>query len=861
MKEMLNTIEAWFASRPKWQQDTVSRIINKGNIDETDLNELTRLCKQEAGIQDTANPAIKAQSIPAGAFNIIPVSTDLHLEEISGLQGINALSPRNPLVFGKAQLSIVYGQNGSGKSGYVRTLKHACGAKSPGALYGNVYQSSTAAKSCKFKINDGKDHEIPWDPATGVCDDLKQVEIYDTDCGNIYLTRENTVTYEPPLLILFSILIHAMTQIGLIIKAETDRLVSSLPVMPPQFTNTEAAGWFRSLSHKTTQDDINKFCSWDVATEKQLTDVKKRLGEADPARKARQLRVRKGCIINLHDRLVALRDKVSDPNFVEYIRVKEDAATKRKAADEDAKKVFENAPLKGVGSESWRLLWEQARIFSETEAYKEITFPNGSDDSRCVLCQQLLQPNAKDRFSRFENFVKGKLQKLADTAEATFKDLKTDLETMISSKELGLLMDAANITDEAEKVKITKYYDRVVERCDIFIKAKKADELPKQPQEEILANLTSHSDRLERQAKKFDDDACAQNREALKKKADDFEARKWLSGQKAEVEKEVRRKKKVRLLDRARSSANTGPVSTKKSDLANILITPEFIRRFKDELKFLGATRIQVELVKTRTDRGRVLHKLQLHNCLEDICPTKILSEGEFRIVSLAAFLADVTGREQKTPFIFDDPISSLDQDFEERTVARLIELCEIRQVIVFTHRLSLFILLQEVAKKKDIEANVCCLRIEGKRIGEPGITLVNERKPKNALNFILNNRLPQAKKALEEGGWADYEPLGGNLCRDIRILLERLIENDLVSDVVQRFRREIITKNKIVNLSKINSQDCKFLDDYMTKYSVYAHSHSPETPVQVLDPDELEKDVSKILEWLDEFKNRKVAA
>ena len=61
-----------------------------------------------------------------------------------------------------------------------------------------------------------------------------------------------------------------------------------------------------------------------------------------------------------------------------------DAATKRKAADEDAKKVSENAPHDGVGSENWRLLWEQARIYSEAMAYPEIPFPNISEEARFV---------------------------------------------------------------------------------------------------------------------------------------------------------------------------------------------------------------------------------------------------------------------------------------------------------------------------------------------------------------------------------------------------------------------------------------------------------------------------------------------
>ena len=71
-----------------------------------------------------------------------------------------------------------------------------------------------------------------------------------------------------------------------------------------------------------------------------------------------------------------------------------------------------------------------------------------------------------------------------------------------------------------------------------------------------------------------------------------------------------------------------------------------------------------------------------------------VLSDGERRIVSLAAFLADVAEKPYAAPFLFDDPISSLDHDFEWYVANRLAELAKSRQVLVFTHRLSLIPLI-----------------------------------------------------------------------------------------------------------------------------------------------------------------------
>jgi hypothetical protein len=246
-----------------------------------------------------------------------------------------------------------------------------------------------------------------------------------------------------------------------------------------------------------------------------------------------------------------------------------------------------------------------------------------------------------------------------------------------------------------------------------------------------------------------------------------------------------------------------------------------------------------------------------LNGCTRDICTTDVLSDGEFRIVSLAAFLADVEGHSHVTPFVFDDPITSVDQDFEEATAKRLIDLCRSRQVIVFTHRLSLLASLEGAAEKAGIEPHVICLRQESWGIGEPGDTPIFAKKPAKALNFILHERLAKARKVLQEDGKAEYDNTAKGICSDVRILIERIIENDLLADVVKRFRRSVQTQGKIHRLANINSEDCKLLDDYLTLYSKYEHSQPDEAPVSMPEPDEIEKDLKDILSWLDDFKKR----
>ncbi len=59
----------------------------------------------------------------------------------------------------------------------------------------------------------------------------------------------------------------------------------------------------------------------------------------------------------------------------------------------------------------------------------------------------------------------------------------------------------------------------------------------------------------------------------------------------------------------------------------------------------------------------------------------------------------------------------------------------------------------------------------------------------------------------------------------DMRILVERMVEDTLLNKVVCRFRRAVHTQKKIASLAKIKPEDCQLIDEFMTKYSRYEHS------------------------------------
>jgi len=841
-------LQKWFESRPKWLQDCVRRLIEKSLLSQKDYIDLLAICKDEA-----IGKNVNFFGIPEGSLALQESTKLIRLESIANISGINALCSDKPLDFGKEPICIIYGRNGSGKSGYVRLLKHACGVKNPGNLLSNVFMADNQPHTAELTFTEeAKKKSSKWsgEPIA----ELRGIEIYDTACGLVYINEENEVAYEPWILYLFTQLTEACTNLASLINAEIDGMISSKPDFPSVYESTTASIWYTNISESTTQSEVEKETAWRSADKEELNETNKRLIETKPSEKAGDLRRQAHLIKELVYDLKNLAKSLKDPKCNEYIKAKKDALEKRKVADEDAAKVFSRAPLAGIGSETWRLLWEAARKYSNEHAYKTQVFPYVTTDARCVLCQRKLDQESIDRFVSFEEYVKGELQQIALEAEQKFKTSFELLPDVPTAEMITMRIEAARISDQDTRVMVTKYAKKIAARKQTVLNACRMTDISALPGKTALISLVQIARILYKKARSYDQDAAGQNRPKLEQRSRELKAREWLNQQRQTINKEIVRFTAIKQLKDALDLTNTTALSRRKSSLAEELITNAYIQRFHDELIELKAKHISVDLEKTRTEVGRVYHRIFLKNANVDVGTMEILSEGEFRIVSLAAFLADTEGRGSKTTFIFDDPISSLDHVYEEVTAQRLVRLSMTRQVIVFTHRLSLVGYLTKYAEKNKIKPEIVCLSCY--RTGQITDLPINLKRTDRAVNALLNKRLADAKKAFKKGDIV-YENVARSICSDIRVLIERMVEMDLLNEVVRRFCEEVNTKGKIGALAKITKDDCSFVDEYMTKYSRYEHSQSEEVIIPLPPPDEIESDLNEIKRFIENVRSR----
>lgn len=848
------TVEEWINDRSDWLRRSASEfLVNRKAPTDDEISALADHCHREVQGQ------LKAPwpSLPNGAIEAVPAGGELRLKGISDVRGVNALRSDTILDLDQGNVTVIYGTNGSGKTGYSRLIKELCGARAKDdKIYPNVYNNENVSPEASVVISiDGQARPaIAWKAADGPVKGLvSTAQVFDTAAATLFTDKSNPATHEPRAMRFVSGLIAISDRVATELRRRIEQLTSKLPGLPPEHLNTPAALFFQRMAVQAKVDEILEACVLPESIDQEIAELETALAVDDPAgqitalaanlqRNADLRAVCEGLNINLRDEAIRV-----------LVALRKNAETKRAAATAFAQKFFEGIPLVGVGETIWRELWTHAKTYSEKVAYIGHAHPMLGDQARCVLCQQLLSDEAKVRIGSFTAYLEGALETDATAAEQALCDAITGFVAVPDSTFWTLIEASTEMTAEAlEAIK-----SAVATRFAAAVETEDRADLPALDFAPLLDALGTVDQRLQREHDVLVAVASAQGRDEKKNRLATLKAHLWLVSIQQEMLNECDRQAIVKSLDDAAGLAVTNSLTKKNGEIANDHVVAGYQDRFNAELSRLGGAGLPVKLKAKPEGKGRFSFSLELNETKMKAPPRSVLSEGEQRAIALASFLADVTGSSRATPIIFDDPISSLDQDFEEKVAARLVDLGRTRQVIVFTHRLSMIALLENAATKlgefgqpTKVAVQVIARTSEG--VGVPSKIDIFSQKPRAGLNGLIQNIGGLAKVP------EDLEPYTrAGLCSTFRLILEKIVEFHLCADVVARYRREVQTKNKLAKLAIVTPVDCELIDEMMSKYSSFVHSQAQEMPVKIPGAQVLMEDVTRVKTWLDGFEQR----
>jgi energy-coupling factor transporter ATP-binding protein EcfA2 len=858
---ILQEIFEWSKELPDWQSDAIARILAKHNLDDDDVKDFYAMLKSSHGIVDPDGripQPLMSEKIPALAKN----NSHLQLLAIKNLRNVNAIAENQRLDFAPAGMTVIYGDNGSGKSGYSRVLKRACRARDQSEpIHSNAYlpAEKTGAAEAEFEIAiNGELKTVQWVNGKIIPEELSTVALFDTRCARAYLDTEDDFSYIPYGLDVFDELAKLCKKLKLLTDAEHAQAAVDRSFYLHLCGETKVGKLLQGLSAKTNIDHIEELAKIDEADLSKFKEIEKSLKENNPREKANQNRLRAKRLHFLVQTVKSKSSSVSEATVTELQELSKKYRTAQAAAELAAKAFKEKENLlPGTGEQPWRELFEAAKAFAAI-SHPDQTFPHLGNDSPCPLCQQPLGEGA-ERLLRFEEFIHQETEKAVKESRHTlFAKYKPFVELNLNIGLDEVTYGELEIIDKQLAVDIRQFEVEMTARRDSVKNA-----VEKNLWEGIVAHPIDPSPRLEIIVAMLSDEATAlekaadeKGRQELQNAFNELNARIRLSEIKDAVKNVVSKLIYQTKLQRCLTSIRTNGISLKSAELAEKVVSKELESALNKEFKQLGVGTLRVAL-HSRVEKGKPLHKLKLE-LPQNRNPADILSEGEQRAIAIGSFLAEINLSGSNSGIVFDDPVCSLDHRRRERVALRLAQESAKRQVVVFTHDIYFLCLLIEQAKLAHVPVITQSLNKTPAGFGVADPELPFEGKNTSSRISYLRNEHQNIAKLYKEGNDAEYRRKTVDAYVRMRMTWERAVEEVLLRQVVLRFRKGVETNR----LAEVSVEDGDYKEVYagMTKCSNYPHDKALDGGIALPEPDELLQDIETLDNWRSAIEKRSKA-
>jgi hypothetical protein len=667
----------WANKNDEWVRLIVGEVIQSGKaLSDEQIAQAYRLFRQEKGLDDRTLDKVEDLSTDAAIDEVAP---RVEITKISDVHGVNALVPGS-VIEPHSGLTIIYGENGTGKTGYSRIFKALAQSRTDSPILGDINAETAESASARIDHKVGTDDRVlQWQGEHGVSP-FTRMAIFDSPCVTYHVDDALEYVYVPAALALFQ---HAGTAIRSVqtlideqiskLSGGSSTLLSRFPRESSVYTEIETLGATTNLDElKAKVDSAPEPDKRIEVLETAVSALKSGSISSQLALRQREKRVFEQALQTTTGLLAFDTARYND-QLAKRIQLSSDLENFRTG-------LFEAADLPAEPEESWTAFIEAG------EAYRQHLVSEGAhDEERCLYCRQALDPAARDLVSRYSAYLEDKIsadlrginQALRALSE-TVRDLaRPDIDSFIEEHK-----DGEEKPSQFETLRLISQAQK--DLYGVFkIPAAWNGDLPASltaPTEELSSAITSITtlvDEFQAQVSNQADTLKAKQAELDELKAAVELGRSW-----AAIEAQVTNAKEAYRLTQLKSrfSSLSRGVTELSKEASDQLINQNFDHLFTEECDALRAPSLKVQFVgrQGKPQRRKIL--------TVDQKPSLVLSEGEQKVLAIADFLAEATLAGITAPVIFDDPVSSLDHRRIREVAERIALLAQDNQVIVFTH-------------------------------------------------------------------------------------------------------------------------------------------------------------------------------
>ncbi len=773
----------WANEHDGWARLIAAEVLATGQqLSESAVAEIYDAYKAEKGLSEndlSPSPKLEIDEADGNGDSV------LLMLSIDQVEGVNALEGGHAITFNE-HLTLLFGENGAGKTGYSRILKRAAKVRTAEPILPNAHavgQQPTPSARIRYSLA-GQESETTWRNEEGLSP-FSRLSVFDWLSVTVHLDDELGYLYTPADLALFKHVSDGIEGIQDLLRNETERLrPKPNPFVRLFKRGTRIYPQIESLGPATDLDALAKESAMTRKQESRAEQLKEEVlalkGQTlDDQIFATAERVR---LLRL---LADAATRASEFDATAYERARDAHGAARQEHASARTELFDVVDATGPADDEWQQFIAAAEAFLVHRGLDD--YP--SDDDRCIYCHQLLSSEASDLIGRYRSFLDDSLAQQLSSTERHLREQALSLDGLNMagvSQFLVLLGDQRNPPDWLDRARrVCRQLQSVAEKCASGSAAggkrlrADASRLLETVSSELDAAVESEA---KLRAKKDDRTATlAANEDELAELEARIDLARHLTAI-IEYVDEAKRYQRFQTYGKTISTVRRSLTEVAKT-ASQDLVNSTFKELFTEECAELRAPSVELRF------QGRSGKAERRKTVATTYRPSDILSEGEQKVLALADFLAECRMRGTRAPIVFDDPVTSLDYRRLKEVAGRIAALAETHQAVVFTHNIWFTTELLALFEKRKDEITYYAVR---DRDDAKGIIASGEG-PRRDTPRTIGKRIykvitaakkaePTAKDALIEKG---YDLL--------RSWIETFVEQELLGGVTERYRPNVM--------------------------------------------------------------------
>lgn len=808
-KSPRDLLSKWANDSDEWVRYIVRRVLTSGQaltLDEEDT--AYSLFRQEKAFEERTLPSEELlATLDAEEEAVEP----LVLTSLSGVQGVNALVPGGSIEPHEG-LTILFGENGTGKTGYSRIFKALAASRTADVILGDIDGTGVSSQSATIDYRLGsQSYSQQWTGQQGLSP-FTRMSIFDSPSVSFHVDDSLEYVYTPASLALFNHVTAAVKSVQRKIEAAKSSLSSTADTLLNRFSRSasvypliQTLGAATDLEGLKSRSDTGQDVGDRVAA---LSRTVAAL-EADTITAELKVQQRTERVLK---QAAELSRRLQDFDATKYAATSASLAEHRADYVSFRAALFDAADLPADPDESWN------EFVAAGEAYRQHLVAEGVHNAdRCLYCRQPLEEAARELVAKYSELLEDTISSdISSDSEALEKQRATVTGAAVNDIE-SYLTDLRGETDNpwffASLEALAGARESLMQsfaQSDVLFSvpdlAKHADEV-----NEALRRTSEGLASLREQADSREETLRLRKIDLVELEAAAEVGKSW-----ALIEQRVldaKQADRLQLLGKPITGLLRAVTSLSKT-ASDELVNRSFESLFEEERKALRAPILKLEFVGRdgRAKRQKVIsgkHK-----------PSKVFSEGEQKVLAMADFLAEARLAGITAPVIFDDPVSSLDHRRVREVSERIADLANTIQVIVFTHDiLFAATLLQLMEKSKR------CTYFQITDDGGKG-QVTKKSGPRWDTTKAIRGKINTAVRDAESETGDARAALIITAYNLIRSWCEVFIENDLLEGVTRRYQPNVamgalariktdVLEEAFETVNRVFEDACRYIDGH----------------------------------------------